>query len=206
MVSKLASKAFPGFSRVYYLDEGRDRIAFRGRISLDDSRAVTRAEYTPPGPVEVRWEMGRKRPSDIVYTTSVDPVLISDRIVGILKASELSGWKTYPVDLFGKDGHQISGYQGLAVHGRCGPIDNSQSVRIDKIYPGGIFPRWRGLYFDPMTWDGSDLFMPTDSSGWIFAVDAVKQAFEKAKVTNVQFKPLDEIDRSEMEMKLAGGR
>src|SRR5262245_41585263 len=127
MVSASVSKTFPGFSKVYMLEEGDDH-AFRGEISFDssrESRAITRAEKTPPGPVEVRWRMERSRPSDLIFTTWADPVIISDRVIGILKASDLSGWQTYPLDLFGKDGARISGYQGLAVHGRCGPIDNS---------------------------------------------------------------------------------
>src|SRR5262249_27462331 len=153
-------------SKVYRLYEAGNSISFRGDFAHDAPRAVTRAEKIPSGPVEVRWTMGRNRPSDFIFTTWVDPVLISDRVVGVLKAGELSGWQPYPIDLFGKDGARITGYQGLAVHGRCGPIDNSLSVKIQKIYPGGIFPMWRGLFFDQTTWDGSDLFMSANGAGW----------------------------------------
>lgn len=142
--------------------------------------------------------MGRKKPSDVIRTTAAVAVLVSDRVIDILKDSQFSGWRTYPINLFGKDSAHIPGYHGLAVPGRCGPIDDSQSVKIDKIYPGGIFPAWRGLFFDPATWDGSDVFMPAGEGGWILVVEAVKLAFEKAKVTNVLFTPLDEVGRADL--------
>lgn len=199
MGSALASKAFPGFSRIYSLDAG-SYVTFRGDIALDDQFTVTRAEQTPPGPVEVRWRMGRTKPSDIIHTTWVTPLLVSDRVVRILEAGQFSGWRTYPVNLFGKDGARIPGYHGFAVHGRCGAIDDSQSVKFQAIYPGGVFPRWRGLFFDPATWDGSDVFMPAGEVGWIFLVEAVKRAFEKAKVTNVRFTRLDELERTGLDL------
>ncbi|HEY8241357.1 MAG TPA: DUF1629 domain-containing protein, partial [Kiritimatiellia bacterium] len=132
---------------------------------------------------------------------SVAPVVISVRVVDALKAGRFSGWETYPIDLFGKDGSRISGYHGLAVIGRCGLIDNSRSVKIQKIYPGGVFPAWRGLYFDPETWDGSDLFMLANKWGHILVVDAVKRAFEKAKVTNVAFTALEAVGRPDLELR-----
>jgi hypothetical protein len=54
-----------------------------------------------------------------------------------------------------------------------------------------------GLLFDPASWDGSDLFMPAGKNSWKFVVQEVKEAFEKAKVRNIDFTPLDqmEIDR-----------
>lgn len=110
----------------------------------------------------------------------------------------LSGWRTYPIDLFGKDGLRIPGHQGLAVHGRCGPIDDNRSVKFHEIYPGGVFPAWRGLYFDPASRDGSDLFMPAGEAGWILAVDAVKRAFEKAKATNLLFTALDQVEQADL--------
>jgi hypothetical protein len=142
----------------------------------------------PPTPV------GFSAPADIIHTTFAAPVLVSDRVLGILKLGEFTGWDTYPVKVFGKEGVPMPGYSGLAVRGRCGPIDRGLSKKIDKIYPGGVFPVWRGMYFDAATWDGSDVFMPAGNGGWIFVVEAVKRAFDKAKVKNVRFTPLDEVE------------
>lgn len=189
-----SSKVFPGFSNTYVLETGSWNV-FLGEISDeddDDAVEVRRAEKLPPKPVKVRYAMGRSKPSDFIHTTNVHPILISDRVLGILKGEGFTGWQTYPVRVFGKDGARIPGYHGLAVHGRCGPLDDSRSVKRDTVYPGGVFPEWYGLFFDPATWDGSDLFMTASDQTWIFLVEAVKRAFEKAKVTNVKFTALDE--------------
>jgi hypothetical protein len=196
MVPTSASRAFPGFSSVYALGEHGGSRAFRGKIPLSlvgDALDITRAEKSS-APVEVRWAMRGESPKDFVRTTSVWPILVSERVVGILRDSGLTGWQTYPIELFGKVGERIPGYHGLAVSGRCGPIDDDLSVKFPKIMPGGVFPYWRGLYFDPTTWDGSDLFMPS-GSGWIFVVEAVRRAFAKANVTNVVFTALSDVER-----------
>ncbi len=67
---------------------------------------------------------------------------------------------------------------------------------MDRIRPAGIFPVWKGLLFDPALWDGSDLFMPAQRFGFIFVVEAVKKAFERAKIRNVAFTALDQFERS----------
>jgi hypothetical protein len=201
MVSTLASKAFPGFSSVYSLGE-RSYNTFRGELSSeddDDCYRVLRAEKTPPGPVEVRYAMGRSQPSDFIFTTSAHPKIISDRVLGILKGEGFTGWRTYPVHLYDKGGARIPGYHGLAIHGRCGPIDESKSVKLPKIYPARVSSEWYGLFFDPATWDGSDLFMTSSEMAFVFAVDAVKRALEKAKVTNVAFEATDQIELARLD-------
>ena len=42
---------------------------------------------------------------------------------GIAVAQDFTGWRTYDIELFGRDGVPIPGYHGLAIHGRCGPMD-----------------------------------------------------------------------------------
>jgi hypothetical protein len=142
--------------------------------------------------------MGSSRPGDIVWTTLAVPVLLSERIVGLLREGQFTGWDVVPVELQDKTGGTLPTYYFLRVRGRCGPIDNERSVKFDKIMPGGVFPRWRGLYFDPSTWDGCDVFTSASDIAWVFVVEAVKSAFEKAKVKNVLFTPLDEVERMKL--------
>jgi len=200
----LASKDFPGFSRIHLLQEPGNSRAFRGEISctVEEAFAITRGSK-PSGPIVVRWARGGKSPSDVVRTTTVAPFIVSERVIDVLERYKFLGWQNYHVELIGPDGARIPGYRGLAVTGRCGPINNSLSVKFPKIMPGGVFPWWRGLYFDPKTWDGSDLFMPEGKSAWILAVDEVKQAFVDAHITNVVFSRLDVIERSEVEMSVS---
>ena len=146
-------------------------------------------------PVPTRRAMGSKKPSDLIGTTMATPLLVSDRVVTLLRDEGFTGWRTYAVDLVGHDGAPIPGYHGLAIHGRCGPIDDSKSVQVPQQFPGGVFPVWIGMYFDPDTWDGSDLFMSEDGKGSKFVIENVKRAFHKAKIRNVQFEPLEEVER-----------
>jgi hypothetical protein len=139
--------------------------------------------------------MGGHKPSDIVRATTAAPVIISDRVRRLLSEKEFSGWKTYPIEVSGKEGVTLPGYHGLAVHGRCGPIENARSVPFEKSMPGGTFTWFQGLYFDPATWDGSDIFMPMDRVGWIFVVEGVKNAFVASKVKNVVLTRLSDVER-----------
>jgi hypothetical protein len=198
MASRSTSKPFPGFSSAYSLASTGSNRPFHVDVDMTREQAfgLTRAEMTLPEPVPARWFMGSKKPGDIIGTTFATPLLVSDRVMTLLRDAGFTGWRTYEVDLVGHDGTPIPGYHGLAIHGRCGPIDDSKSVQVPKQYPGGVFPVWKGMYFDTASWDGSDLFMSEDRSGWKFVVEDVKRAFQKAKIRNVRFTRLDEVERS----------
>jgi hypothetical protein len=137
--------------------------------------------------------MGASRPEDVIWTTLGLPLLISDRLLAILRDGRFTGWDVTPVELRGKKGEIVSGYHFVRVRGRCGPIDYGQSKKVDKIYPGGVFPAWKGLFFDAATWDGTDIFMAS-GAGYKFVVEAVRNALQEAKVRNVSCEPLDEVE------------
>ncbi|MBN1206978.1 MAG: hypothetical protein JXB05_18990 [Myxococcaceae bacterium] len=123
-------------------------------------------------------------------------LIIADSVVQLLRSHGFTGWSLYEVSIQDKQGHLIPGYSGLAFTGRCGNIDWPQSIEVPRIFPAGIFPVWKGLFFDPTSWDGSDFFMPAEFVGWTFVVEEVKKAFERAKIRNVDFTPLDQFERS----------
>lgn len=196
MVSSSTSRPFPGFGALYKLSEPGEVRYFRATLDLDeDPFKVTRGEIEPAQPVRAQWVMGAREPVDVVRTDDVAPVLVSNRIVKLLQESGFSGWSTYEVDLHSRNDEPISRYGGLVVHGRCGPIDNSKSVQVPKQFPARVSMMWKGLYFDSTTWDGSDFFMPKGEGGRIFVTAAVRRALQKAKVENVVFTPLDEVER-----------
>ena len=199
MASRLTSKSFPGFDNLYYLSDPVSNYYFRADLELnEDAFQVTRREVSPTGPVVARWGMGRKEPSDIVWTTHAIPIVISERVVDLLRQHEFVGWSTYDVELYSKTGDLIPGYFGLSVSGRCGPIDNSRSIEFEEQMPARMATRWRGLFFEENAWDGSDLFMPEGNGGWKFVTEEVREVFKKAKIKNVTFTPLSEVVRSYM--------
>ncbi len=144
----------------------------------------------------VEHAMGGK-PSDFIWTTFVTPKLISDRVAALLHEAKVAGWSTYPVRVVGKDSLEIEGFHGLAVSGRCGPIDPTLSELFLKPPPvpqGKACWHRKGLFFEPRSWDGSDIFAPSGGGGFVFVVDRVKRLFEKAKVRNVKLTRLTEYE------------
>ena len=117
-------------------------------------------------------------------------MLISERVVQILRDHEFTGWDVCPVALWDKAGAPLPTYYYLQVLGRCGPRDPSKSEPFEEEMPGAWFPRLRGLYFDPETWDGSDFFLPAKTA-FIAVTEPVTRALAHAKVKNVTFERLD---------------
>jgi hypothetical protein len=201
---KSASRDFPGFDKIFYLGEAGSRRAFRGDLGVETTRealALTRAELHPANPITVGWAMGGAKPGELIWTTYATPVIVADSVVQLLRSHGFTGWSTYDVTVRGKQGQLVPGYSGLAITGRCGKIDYSRTIVVPRIRPAGIFPTGKGLYFDPESWDGSDLFMPAENAGYKFMVEEVKEAFERAKIKNAEFTPLEQLEVEMLHLK-----
>jgi hypothetical protein len=178
----VGSKDFAGFESVYLLEDPLWSTALRGNINvtLEESLPMLRGEGSPSHPVEIsRHSGGALR--DLVWTSLGLPIVVNDRVVQLLSEHAFTGWNTYPVVVVPKTGELIQTYRGLSVTVRCGPVDCSKSLVAMSQYPAGTFPVRRGLFFDPSTWDGSDLFMPQDSVAHVFVLDTVRDAFDQAR-------------------------
>jgi Immunity protein family (Imm11) len=188
------------FSRFHLMEEGFERGALRVRSRSElpaDAIHLTRAEAEVVEPIIFDWDEGQRR-YDLVGTTWAVLDIVSDRFAALLRERGLTGWRTYPVAICGKDGEAVSGYHGLAVTGRCGPIEWERSERVilpPSVPKGRTRAGWRGLYFTPESWDGSDLFVPADGGGYVIVTDAVKNASEDRRLTNVTFTRLTEFER-----------
>lgn len=189
--------SFPGFDHIYDLTDPLANSPFRGVAETTyEVRALVRGEVNPKTPVVVCHEMGGAVPKDFIWTTNVGVMMVSQKVVDLLQETGFTGWATYPVEVHGKNDEIIKDYYGFAITGRCGFVDDSRSKTVMVDYPARRVPRLRGLYFDPKTWDGSDLFMTSEPGAvWLFVLEQVKKVFEKAKIRNVKFKSVTEIDR-----------
>ena len=130
--------------------------------------------------------------TDFLWTQLVTPVCVSERVIRILKENEVSGWSTYPVEIFDQKGNLLPDYHGLAVTGAVCEADYSRSAVVTKPPPaprGRSQDVYRGLYFDEDQWDGSDMFWV---DGVRVVVDKVKKIFEQNKVANLRFTALSE--------------
>ncbi|MFL5348308.1 MAG: hypothetical protein ACJ8AT_26230 [Hyalangium sp.] len=161
-----------------------------------DDFGLIRAELQPAHPITIQWAMGSAKPSAVMWTTHAVPLIVADSVVQLLRAHGFTGWALYEVSVHDKQGQPVPGYHGLAVTGRCGNIDWAQGIEVPRIFPAGIFPVWKGLFFDPDSWDGSDFFIPGERVGYVLVVEEVKKAFERAKIKNVSFTPLDQFERN----------
>ena len=193
-LTQRSKPAFPGFTHLYSMGWSGSNRGFRADIELPSAEAcwaLVRGEIKPDVPVMGHWAMGGAKPVDVVWTTWGPPMLMSERVVQILRDHHFTGWDVFPVQLWDKAGEPQPTYYFLQVHGRCGPRDPSKSEPFQEKYPAGWFPALRGMYFDPDTWDGSDLFL----SDWMFKLitEPVKRALVRAKVKNVVFERLDTI-------------
>jgi hypothetical protein len=190
---------FPGLNRIYCVMPTASTGAFTADIdfTIEEALAALAGTHVPLSPVSVRWVMGRAVPQDILWTRIVSPLVVSSKVVMILKEEGATGWSTYPVRVTGKHGEEIPGFSGLSVRGRCGQILWERSMRGVKRYPAGVFPTYLGYHFDPETWDGSDFFLSsTEGVAVVFCTEKVRDGLKRQKVSGALLERADLVERS----------
>lgn len=161
-------------------------------MSNDIAFQLYKGEWQPPEPVVLGAYMGGQA-TDILWTGQLN-MCISDRVLNLLKQNEFTGCATYPVEVFGRKEEHLPGYHGLAVTSYAGEIDFARSQIIYKSPVPGYEEHkyYRGVFFDESKWDGSDFFRLTGS--WTVVKKSVRDVFIQAKIINVLFKPLPEVE------------
>ena len=87
---------------------------------------------------------------------------VSDEVIELLLKNNITGWKTYPVEVYTQEDELIRGFNGFTITGRCGAVKPSlcEEVVIPPTYKGGpSVPGYKGDPLDLDTWDGSDIFI-----------------------------------------------
>lgn len=169
----------------------RSRLPADARVEGVDIHALSRGESQIKGPIQFDSAQGLKA-TDILWTQLVTPVCVSNRVIHIFSENEVSGWSTYPVEVFDPEGELLPDYHGLAVTGAVCEADYRRSSIVTRPPPaprGKSYDVYRGLYFDEAQWDGSDMFWV---GGVRVVVDKVKRVLELNGVENVAFTPLAE--------------
>jgi hypothetical protein len=183
---------FPGFDRLFALHDPLASRPFRGRFEHHNTGfELSRGEEDVRRPILVRWDMGGAVPMDVVWTTSVHPLIVSSRLVDLLEENRITGWSRYPVTVLDREGDEADTYYGLVVTGRCGVIDLTRSEIELRQMPGGFFPEFRGHYFDPESWDGSDFCVPfhdrkDSASTQRIVTERVIQLLKRHRVRNIR--------------------
>jgi hypothetical protein len=202
--SASSSSAYLECRDAFSLNEGRAGLGPGGRAlrvearhAIDDVFELARGENLPTEPLEFERSSGGK-PHDVIGTTYAVLYLISPKFQTVLEENGFTGWTTYPIRVFLSDGSELTGYRGLAITGRCGPIEDDLSERVilpPPVSTGKAMPGLRGMCFKPESWDGSDVFTPEGFSA-VYVGERVKEALEAAKITNIHLERLSEIERT----------
>jgi hypothetical protein len=131
--------------------------------------------------------------TDILGTGHCNLYLISDKFKKTLEENNLTGWKTYPIILFDKQGQKIPNYHGLSISGRCSKEDFSESKIIEKkfVEKGPIVKFYKGLKVTPDT--EVDFFMPPVSLTIYLSKNAAL-ILQKNKLKHLKLTPIDQIE------------
>lgn len=160
---------------------------------LPDRESLLHGEIVPETPLEFRADSG-SRPLDLVGTTTHTLRLVSARFVHELHKLGARGWQTFPVRIVDKRGAEIPNYSGLAVTGRAGPLDYSKTkvvAQTPRVSHGELTFAELGWWFDPGSWDGSEVFAPAGTTG-ICVTAALKESLIRS-LTGLHFTPLNEM-------------
>ena len=189
------------FEKTFHIANPGSKQAFQGIMegARDLRLKYMRAETRPGQAVEVCWSQGTAEPGKIVWAGVTTPLIVHAAVLKVFEQISATGWTAFPVTMRNKGSEEISDFFGLAIDGRCGALDLEKSDIILREYPGGWCPFFRGRYYDPESWDGSDIFMESpDSRGKSTAVMLctlkVKKALSKAKVSNMRYTRLTDLE------------
>ena len=183
---------------VYLLDIDADN---RGALHLEpkddeiDDEGLFFGKVNKKDKVVYTYLQGKK-PYDIIGCSFPHLNIISKNFYELLKDNRVSGWDSYPVEVLKKGKVLLNDYYGLSIKGKCGPIldeKSNQMLMPPKVPSATSYYAYVGLYFDPNTWDGSDIFCP-EGSYHIFVTEKVKNLIEQAGITNVLFGKITEIE------------
>lgn len=142
-------------------------------------------------PLHFRRNEGNQ-PMDFLWTSYPPLRCVSNRVVSILEANEFTGWSTYPVTVYDNANQRLPDYHGFAITGSGGSFQSELSKKVTLEHPwGGTAEVYKGFFFGPTEWDGTDVFLV---DGKIIVKARVQQVFMEAEVSNVKFTPLVEVE------------
>ena len=162
-------------------------------LSLEQAAALSRGELSLQHPLRLRAYMGGQV-TDFLWSDLASLVVISRKVVELLRDRAFTGWATYPVEVYDRKGEPLVDYFGLAITGRAGKQDRTRSRILTKPAPapgGQPYQVYRGFYFDESQWDSSDIFL---ADGFKVVTLPVQKAFKRARVSNVHFTPLADVE------------
>lgn len=153
---------------------------------------LLRGEWIPESALSANWVMGSPEPEDIARGRTVTWFYLSPLVQRVFKNHGLTGWSTYPIVLHNKAGEVCAEYVGFSISGRCGALDAGKSSLAPGESPESRFAERVGMFFDELSWDGSDFFCPTGQNSYKLVTEKVKDIFSEHDIQGFEFTPLTE--------------
>ena len=201
MASKSTIDGFD-FNKFYEFEDPFATRPFRLRtapeskkLSVEDVYALAHGRLRLDSPIKLVASSGGQA-TDFLWSELPPLVCISSRVVDLLTTNDCTGWSTYPVEVYDRQGNLLPGYHGFVVTGPECRRDKSRSEIVEKPPPaprGRSYKVYKGLYFDEHCWDGSDFFWVVPFGGRIIS-EKVYRLFRKHKVRNIELTPLLDVE------------
>lgn len=149
----------------------------------------------PPQSLLLHGYMGGQ-PMDFLWSGMTPIVCVSERVIKLLAMHNLTGWSTYPVEVYDRTGDLLPNYHGFSITGRVGQRDRSQSQILDvPLYKGSekTHKVYKGFFFDKSSWDGSD-FCTTVGTYYKIVTKAAFDVLKQNKVNNIRLTRLTDVE------------
>ena len=193
---------FPGFDHFFVLSPAFQASAIHVRpIDFSENPfSIARAEHRIDAPLGFEISSGT---SEVDLVASEDPplCLFSSEMKLLLQRHDLTGWGTFPIKLVSRTLNLTRHYEGFTVSGRCGKVQNHRSTKVTCLPPPGgrSYQAYKGLFFEEMSWDGTDIFMPEDVS-YIIVSARTQAIFVEKRLSNLDFIRLPDFERLPSEL------
>lgn len=183
-----------GVTKFFKFSAKTGNVAYSGSLEIPrpwSSIDLHRGKFRPTEPLAMRHNVGGPL-RDVVITGYAVPNVVSQAFVEALSSAGCTGWSLFPVTVYDKQGVPAGAFHGFQVVGECGPIDWRKSQPVPVRLPGGVFPRLRGMYFTDGTWDGSDVFGPTEN-GFVFMTEKAVSVLKRSRISNLDAEPIEGV-------------
>lgn len=196
MDSNLNFKKFYDFSLKAIRGEFEAQPENYLELSLGQVIGYKRGNFSNGKPtIFVQTSGSEKKKPHLIIPSTMGLLLFHHQIIKIFQENNFTGWDSYPIIIRRNNGEVIEDYHVFILKGKCGLYDVSKSKVIDYTADNGGFilreKRYQGMYFDPETWDGSDIFI-MENTGITILTEPVMLELKKLKA-NFNFTRLSEF-------------
>ena len=162
--------------KFYSIEGAYKRGAFRiqSKVKYDTLKIID--ESTPLIKENNFTVVKGKKSFDLVHFDDSVFFAISSKFKGLLEIENVTGWGSFPIQIEDLDDE----YYGIYIKSKAGPILNLDALNNYET---------EAVEFDLSTWDGSDIFNLQDTLLYVCTA-RVREIIEKAKITNVAFRPV----------------